>query len=344
MDSKSDNMIDNPYHRSSVPIDLYGRTAITTAKTLTNRSDFVWVLGGVGASRLGPGDIYLVTRVDGTTLADAQASITRAQNIRVDRTGVRIILDEYDLTVADDLDDDPLFTSSDPFLAGDDYEETRDQLSAAGWNVRYDATFDFIHGTEETVPLIAYASYGENHDLSGAGENPPGNATYIESFTFAQGAIFNTAESYNGRALNGLGTLFGLEQVADFLSAGGTFAVGHVFEPFTFTLPDNEFLFVHMLDRGRTWAEAAYASLPALSWQHLVVGDPLGRIRILGDLDDNGDVNLTDYSLFEACFDGPGSSTPPGGCPSQQFEDADLTRDNDVDLADFIAFQRAFTG
>lgn len=277
MDSPSDNMIDNPYHQSATPIDAFDRSAITEPKTFTNRDDVAWELGGTDTSRLGPGDLYLVCRIDGTTPADAAALIERAGTISVDQAAVRILLDEYDVNARDELDNDSLFTSNGPFLAGDDYEETRDALLATGWDVRYDDTFSFISGAVETTPLVAYASYGENHSQGGAGEDPPGSGTYIEDFNFAPGAIFNTFESYNGRALNGLGTLFNQEQIADFVTAGGTFAIGHVFEPFTFSQPDNEFLFPNMLDQKMRWAEAAYTSLPALSWQQIVLGDPLGQ-------------------------------------------------------------------
>ena len=283
MDSKSDNVIDNPYHQSATRIDLFSRASIQTQKSFTAVSNVAWFLAGAGAARLTPGDMYLVCRIDGNSLADAEASIERAQDLRINKALVRILLDEYDVSGNDDLDDDPLFSSGDPFIAGDDYEETRDILQAVGWDVRYDGTFDFIDSTQETSPLIAYASYGENHDINGLGENPPGSNTYIDNFVFPPGAIFNTVESYNGRALNGLGTLFGLEQAADFIAAGGTFAVGHVWEPFTFTLPDNEFLFVNMLSGQLTWAEAAYTSLPALSWHHVVFGDPLAKAVILND-------------------------------------------------------------
>jgi uncharacterized protein (TIGR03790 family) len=341
MDSKADNMIDNPYHQSATAIDTFSRAWITSAKTFVNLGNVAWGLSGAGKNRLTPGDIYLVCRIDGTTQTDALATIERARNPRVDRSSVRIILDEYDVVLAgDDLDDDPLFTSGDPFLAGDDYEEARNLLMAAGWDVRYDDTFNFISAAEEPTPLIAYASYGENHDYGGFGEDPPGTATYVDGFTFVPGAIFNTIESYNGRALNGLGTMYGLEQAADFITAGGTFAVGMVFEPFSFAIPDNEFLFVNMLNLRMRWAEAAYASLPALSWQHVVLGDPLGRLRLLGDLDDDGDVDLADYIVFAQCVNGPNATVPPAGCTATQFDDADLDADQDVDEADFAMFQR----
>ncbi len=301
MDSKTDNMIDNPYHQSSLPINSCGtcaRSNIQVAKTFTNSFNFFWALGGSGATQLRPGDIYLVCRIDGNSLADAMASITRAQNLRINKANGIILLDEYNVDGgANDLDDDGLGIPNDPFLAGDDYEETAAIMALNGWTVRYDGTANFIDSTEETRPIIGFASYGENHKRCPGCEDPPGNATYIQGFRFPSGAMFNTIESDNGRALNGLSTVFGLEQVADFISEGGTFGVAQVWEPFSFTVPDNEFLFVNFLVNGRTWAEAAYSSLPALSWQQIVVGDPLAKANVVDDPglpmgDFNGDGNV----------------------------------------------------
>jgi uncharacterized protein (TIGR03790 family) len=300
MDSPADNVIDNPYHASSTSISAFSRSAIETQKTFNNYYNVAWSLGGSGQTRLTPGDMYLVCRIDGNSLADAEAMIQRAQDLYVNKAIVRIILDEYDVSGGNDLDDDGLGAL---FPARDDYEEARDDLVAAAWDVRYDGTADFISSDEETMPIIAYASYGENHGLGG--ENPPGNGTYIEGFDFPPGAIFNTIESYNGRALNGLGTKYNQEQMADFVTAGGTLAIGHVFEPFTFSIPDNEYLVTRMLVQQMCWAEAAYSSLPALSWQHIVLGDPLAKAAILDDPglplgDLNGDTRADglDVSIF----------------------------------------------
>jgi len=305
MDSKSDNLIDNPYHMSAAQIDTFTRVNIQTAKAFLNASNFAWRLGGAGATRLTAGDMYLVCRIDGTTLADAEAVIDRARGLHINKALVRIILDEFDVSTDQDLDDDQVFSFNDPFNAGDDYEKTRDALLLGGWDVRYDGTFDFIEGTEETTPLTAYASYGENHSRNGLGENPLGNGTYIEGFLFPPGAVFNTIESFNGRALNGLGTQANHEQIADFITAGGTFAIGNVFEPFTFPIADNEFLFINLLSGQLTWAEVAYTALPALSWQQVVLGDPLAKPVILddpglpiGDLDGDGLVNANDIQPF----------------------------------------------
>lgn len=59
---------------------------------------------------------------------------------------------------------------------------------------------------------------------------------------------------------------------------------------------------------------------------------------ILGDLDGDGDVDLSDFALFAQCF--TGASLPAQvGCSQ-----ADLDGDDDVDLTDFATFAQNFTG
>lgn len=58
------------------------------------------------------------------------------------------------------------------------------------------------------------------------------------------------------------------------------------------------------------------------------------------DFDDDGDVDLSDFGHFQACFNGPNQPpAQPSGC-----EDADLDFDGDVDLSDFSTFQVCFNG
>lgn len=310
MDSKSDNFIANPYYKSSATISGFTRTNIQTAKSFINRQNIAWVLGGAGATALTPGDMYLVCRIDGNSLADAQAEIDRAKNLYVNKSIVKVLFDEWDTSVCGDADNDGLFTLNDPFYGGDDYELARDALLAGNWVVRYDATFNFIDSTEETGPVIGYSSYGENHhDLNdpACGEDPPNHGVYIAGFHFPPGAIFNTLESYNGRQFNDIPplTVIVQEQISHFIEVGGTFGVGSVWEPFSFSIPDSAFLMPNMLINGLTFAEAAYTSLPALSWQQIAVGDPLGKMTILndpatprGDMNGDGRVDGRDIAWF----------------------------------------------
>ncbi|GJM24113.1 MAG: hypothetical protein DHS20C16_05280 [Phycisphaerae bacterium] len=65
------------------------------------------------------------------------------------------------------------------------------------------------------------------------------------------------------------------------------------------------------------------------------------------DFDQDGDVDVADHAVFADCMDGPGATPTPtiddvdaAECLSHFDEDAD----NDVDLADFVGMQAAFTG
>ncbi len=59
----------------------------------------------------------------------------------------------------------------------------------------------------------------------------------------------------------------------------------------------------------------------------------------LGDMDDDGDVDLGDYSLLQTCFSGVGTAYAPQTCGL-----ADADADGDVDLGDMGQFEEALTG
>jgi len=84
--------------------------------------------------------------------------------------------------------------------------------------------------------------------------------------------------------------------------------------------------------------------LPAYAGDELLVAGESGVVTLLmqacpADLDRDMDVDLADFALFQACFNGP-NRLPAGGCT----RDADLDGDADVDLADFGVFQNCFNG
>ena len=58
-----------------------------------------------------------------------------------------------------------------------------------------------------------------------------------------------------------------------------------------------------------------------------------------GDGEDDGDVDLTDYALFQGCLTGPAGGPPVGDC--RRF---DVNRSGTVDLADYAVIQAAHTG
>lgn len=341
MDSLADNVVLNPLHGSASFDAPPADRAVKQMPTFTPIRNVAWSPSADLASQM-----LLVCRLDGPTPADVIAAIDRAQNLTVNRTRTAVVIDEGDPLLAPEgnpeLDDDLLVDDDDapaiPAWNGNDYELTADRMSAAGWFVLYDKSTDFLLGPHVGRPVIAYASYGENHGANGS-DDPPGDGRYVDSFDFAPGAIFNSLESFNGRALNGLDRRFGQGQVADFIADGGTFAVGNVFEPFSFAVADNEILFDAFLNRGLTWAEAAWTAIPVLSWQHVVIGDPLARVqRVIADpadLDEDGRVDFSDFAAFAACY-GRRDLPPADACTT-----ADFNADRSVDLADFTLFQNA---
>jgi uncharacterized protein (TIGR03790 family) len=63
----------------------------------------------------------------------------------------------------------------------------------------------------------------------------------------------------------------------DLIHEGVTGVSGHVFEPYLGMTPRPDYLFPAYLG-GRNLAESFWLSIPALSWQNVVIGDPLCRL------------------------------------------------------------------
>jgi hypothetical protein len=147
---------------------------------------------------------------------------------------------------------------------------------------------------------LLVASYGSNHNgvptLAAGGSS---GTVYATSYTYAPGAIFNTIESFNGRDFGGLGQLAFApqQQAADFLAAGGTFALTNVWEPLADTVPDNLPMVQQFILGNVSFAEAAWMATPALSWMQMPVGDPLARMTRSNE-NFNGDMRVTMDDLY----------------------------------------------
>lgn len=324
-DSKADGMVLNPYWKSNQSISHFNANFAKVSKTLanTNASGPIWASATATAmpNRLLAGDIMLVCRLDGPTVQVVKDSLDRAQNIIANVNTAAILFDK---------DPAQLDNANAPFTslyAGNDYDLSRNYFTtdgrfptnasptipAPGVNYNAIAGFDNFYvgpllswaaGTAPIVnqPVLFLAHYGSNHNgFSITTGGTPASTIYATSFNYAPGAIFNTIESYNGRDFGGLG-LGGTpqQQASSFLASGGTFAVGHVWEPFANTLADNLYLTQNFVLGGLTWAEAAWSSIPTLSWMHVVLGDPLARMdRSSEDLNADGVINLEDLIRWE---------------------------------------------
>lgn len=91
----------------------------------------------------------------------------------------------------------------------------------------------------------------------------------VPDFRFPPGAIGAHLHSYSAASLrdrNGW--------VAGFVARGITATVGNTAEPYLATTHHFD-LMMEALQSGAPWGDAAYVSLPYLSWQPIVIGDPL---------------------------------------------------------------------
>jgi uncharacterized protein (TIGR03790 family) len=92
------------------------------------------------------------------------------------------------------------------------------------------------------------------------------------AFHFPPGAIGIHIHSYSGAMVRDATHRW----VGPLVARGIAATVGNVFEPYL-DFTHHIDLFMSALAEGRTTGEAAYYSLPALSWQNIFVGDPLYR-------------------------------------------------------------------
>ncbi len=336
-DSKADGCVANPFWKSTAPLASYPTTNIIAQKTFSRPTGFptgiLWTIAGSNAQRLTAGDIYLVSRLDGKTVADVKAMIDRGGNISLNTNTAAFVFDEANSTIASngvadaasdngEWDNDSL--SAGILWSGDDFEKTRDLVKSDGRfnpaKVYYNAASgvtNFIVGPRINYQgqgilvsdnLVFLSSWGSNcgpqntqptmSDGTNAGQN------YTKSFNLARGACFTSVESYNARDFGGYGSWFGgwgpQAQISDFIQAGGTFAIGNCWEPFTFALPDNEWIIRNFYLGNMTWVEAAWSAIPCLSWQTIVVGDPLATVwRTCEDLNGDGKVDLEDLIKWE---------------------------------------------
>jgi hypothetical protein len=322
-DSHADGMIDNPFWRAAQTINAYSTKNMQVAKT--------WLMPGGGndglywlnpsnatlATTLTPGDIYLVCRLDGNTVADVQGMITRAQNISIPLLTAKVMLDS---------DGSTLDGTGNPSAldAGADYTLTKSAFSTdgrfLGINVVKDTGTNFTgfwvgpnvsyasanNGPPHvlTQAVIMLGSFGANH-AGVSGNNSSAATTYGTSFNFLPGAIFNSIESYNGRAFGGLGQnpFVSQQQAADVLAGAGgaTFSTCNVWEPLSISIADCEQLAKNFILGNMTWGEAAYAAMPALSWQQMAVGDPLARARRdREDANADGRIGIDDLYAWNA--------------------------------------------
>jgi uncharacterized protein (TIGR03790 family) len=206
--------------------------------------------------------IYLVTRLDGYTFADVKAAIDRSMAAR--DTGVAVL----------DAKSGNAASAGNLWLKSAAASLPKERVAA-------DFSAAVLTGVRG---VIAYASWGSND---------PARKVRDPGFTYLPGAIATQYVSTDGRTFteppagwqpatweNRAGYWAGSPQglAADFLRQGATGASGHVDEPYLQFTPRPDILLPAYIVQRRTLAESFWASIPAVSWMNIVIGDPLCRL------------------------------------------------------------------
>ncbi len=198
-------------------------------------------------SRFDRDKVIEVARLDGPTVEDAIALVDRA--VAAERTG--LLGRAY-------VDIGGAHAIGDRWL-----EATTKLLDSLGFDTDVDRTpATFAASARMDAPVLYFGWYAG--DLNGPFALP--------GFKFPPGAIALHIHSFSARTLRS--TTSGW--TGPLIARGATATIGNVFEPYL-ELTHHPDLLLRALARGATLVEASYYALPALSWQTVLIGDPLYR-------------------------------------------------------------------
>ncbi|MDD5065088.1 MAG: dockerin type I domain-containing protein [Phycisphaerae bacterium] len=178
--------------------------------------------------------------------------------------------------------------------------------------------------------IIALATYGCNGDEDSTADYLlHGGPASEPLFKCTNGAVFASIESLNAVTMfsNVATSPVAQGKIVDFISIGGTGAIGHAFEPVSEAVIDNLYLQYNLLAdedgdgfADLAFAEAAFTAIPFLSWAEVVIGDPLMQIAygpgqkkawspLSGDANNDGRVNFFDTWLIQGKMGGTLNTT-----------------------------------
>ena len=203
-------------------------------------------------------DIYLVTRLDGFTVADVKALIDRGV-AATPQAGSILLRTRGDRGGSQ----------------GDGWLEAASKRIAdiPEWQ-KAPLLWSGTRGAPDS-PLLGYYSWGSNNPILAKLPEP--------DLTFVPGAIGGLFVSSDARTFEAPpdgwrpGQAFGGSNqslIGVLIRKGITGIAGHVAEPFLTSTARPDILFPAYL-RGFNLAEAFYLAIPALGWQNVVIGDPL---------------------------------------------------------------------
>lgn len=191
--------------------------------------------------------IVKVSRLDAPTFEAANALVDQA--LAAERTG--LLGRAY-------VDIGGIHASGDRWL-----NSTATQIEDLGFDLTVDRDPATMSATARIdAPALYFGWYAGN--LNGPFAPP--------EFRFPHGAIALHIHSYSASTLRSST----IGWVGPLLARGVTATMGNVSEPYL-ELTHQPQLFLKALARGATLVDAAYYAIPALSWQAILIGDPLYR-------------------------------------------------------------------
>jgi uncharacterized protein (TIGR03790 family) len=191
--------------------------------------------------------VIKVSRLDGPSFEDANALVDQA--LAAERTG--LLGRAY-------VDIGGSYPDGDRWL-----ESVAAQIKDLGFDLSVDREMTtFPEGARMDAPALYFGWYA--NDLNGPFALP--------GFRFPAGAIALHIHSYSAQTLRSSRDGW----CGPLLARGVTATMGNVYEPYLH-LTHQPHLFMRALAAGSNLVDAAYYSLQGLSWQAILVGDPLYR-------------------------------------------------------------------
>ncbi len=196
--------------------------------------------------------LFMVTRLDGPSAAIARGLVDQARDAETNGLWGRAYFDARGLATNSPYHDgDVMMRNAAEVARQIGFETTLDQAGAT-----FSAGF----------PMSQIALYAGWYDQVVSG---PFTQPTVE---FMPGAFAYHLYSFSASTIRSSNSWVGT-----LLQKGATCTMGCVDEPYLAGTPDIGLFTARFVALGFTFGEAAYASIPALSWQVTVIGDPLYR-------------------------------------------------------------------
>jgi uncharacterized protein (TIGR03790 family) len=211
---------------------------------------------------------YLVTRLDGYTVADAKALVSRALEAEQGLTNGKVLLDVQPGFGLGDKATQPAPIRETIILQESSWSEFNADMRHAHDLLVQRSIPDELDLTETFIGqrsnLLGYFSWGSN--------DPKYADNAYQTLLFAPGSLSDTAVSTSARTF--LPTKGGQSLLVDLIAHGLTCGKGYVDEPLLQAIASPTIV----MDRytsGYTMAESFYAASHFVGWEDVVVGDPL---------------------------------------------------------------------